>query len=380
MQIKNKIILAGSVPPPYHGSSIYFQHLLNSKINKEFDVHHLDLSDHRNLDNLSRLDLTNVNIAVKNIFRLRKMLKKINPVLVYIPVASNFLPYLRDGLLILTASYFSKAKIVIHLHEGNYFREGFYRNSNPLVKLFIRRSLKKADTAIVLSNNLKYVFKDFVKNIESSPNGINDEFYIERKIKSTEDKTIISFLGNLFKTKGIIDLLNASVILLKKKNNIEFRFAGAWSEKEKSTKQECEKIIKENFIENKIKFEGIVTGEKKKVFLHETDILAFPTYYRYEGFPLVLLEAMSSAVPVISVNDTGAIPDIIDDGVTGILVHKKDPEQLAEALSRLIEDPHLRFDMGKKGREKFLKEYTLEKNINTIISIFNKTLNQYIVK
>ena len=73
---KNKIVLIGSIPPPFHGSSIYFNNLLNSKIRDEFEISHLDISDHRDLDNLSKLDLTNVRLALKNILSLYKIVKE----------------------------------------------------------------------------------------------------------------------------------------------------------------------------------------------------------------------------------------------------------------------------------------------------------------
>lgn len=380
MQIKKKIILTGSIPPPYHGSSIYFSNLLNSRMKEEFNVSHLDISDHRNLDNLSRLDFTNIYLALKNIFKLFKMLRRKKPELVYIPVASNFLPYLRDGLFILTTSYFSKAKIVIHLHEGKYFREGFYNNSNFLVRKFIKYSLEKVDTAIVLSDSLKGIFKGLVSNIEICPNGIIDEYNFNRKEIIAGDKLTISFLGNLFESKGVIEVLNAAKIILQKYSNVEFQLAGAWSDKEPDTKIKAENVLKDISLKEKIKFEGVVTGKKKKDFLRQTDILVFPTWYKHEGFPLVILEAMSSGIAVISTKDTGAIPDIVDDGKTGLLVERKNVLQITNALIKLIENPGLRKEMGKTGREKFEHLYTLEININKMIDIFNKTINQYIVE
>ncbi len=79
---KDKVIIVGSLPPPYHGSNIYSQNLLNSKIKEEFEVFHLDTSDHRNLDNLSKLDFINVYLALKNIAELVWMLIKIKQDLV----------------------------------------------------------------------------------------------------------------------------------------------------------------------------------------------------------------------------------------------------------------------------------------------------------
>ncbi len=377
LQSKKRIILIGSIPPPYHGSSIYFSNLLNSKIKDEFDVAHIDISDHRNLDNLSKLDFTNVKIALKNIYSLYKMLGNFEPEMVYIPVASNFLPYLRDGLFILTSAYFSKAKIVIHLHEGGYFRDGFYNNSNFIVKHFIRKSLSKVDTAIVLGDRLKFIFKGLVKNIVAVPNGIesNSNAKPNKKIEHPNDKIIIGFLGNLFESKGLLDLLYAAVIVIKKFSNIEFQFAGAWSEKERKTKEKAEHIIDSNNIKGKVKFFGVVTGNDKEYFLNRIDMLIFPTWYKYEGFGIVIIEAMSAGVPVVSSKDIATIPDIVLDGETGILVEIKNPVMLADAIIKLIENPAMRKEMGMKGKQRYENFFTLDINIQRMIDVFNAVLN-----
>jgi glycosyltransferase involved in cell wall biosynthesis len=379
MADKKRIILVGSVPPPYHGSAVYFFNLLNSKIKDEFDVTHLDISDHRDMENLSRLDFVNVYLALKNIFKLIILHRKHNPDLVYIPVASNFLPYLRDGLFILTTSIFSKAKIVIQLHEGKYFREEFYNNSNSIVKYFIKKTLGKVDTAIVYSEKLKYVFEGFVDNIRLCPNGIETKTVFNNHVKEKKsgEKIVAGYQGNLFESKGVLDLLNAASIVLQKNKNIEFQIVGPWINREKHTKAEAEKIIIENNLEDKIKFLGIVTGNEKEKILMQTDVFVFPTKYPFEGFPLVILEAMQAQCPVISTKDVGAIEDMVDDGKTGILVDKKNPAQISQAIVKLIEDPDLRLSMGKAGRAKFEQLYTLDINVNNMISIFNDTLKAH---
>ena len=376
MTTKKKIILTGSIPPPYHGSSIYFSNLLNSAIKDEFEISHLDISDHRDLDNLSKLDLTNVKLALRNIAALRTILRRVEPDLVYIPIASNFLPYLRDGLFILTAAYFSKAKIVIHLHEGNYFRYGFYDKSFFPVKYFIRKSLSKVNTAIVLSKNLKTVFKGLVKNTEVCHNGI--EFPVDDKNyqkNSLTENIKVSFLGNLFESKGVLDVLKAAEIVLKKYSKVKFCFAGAWSAKEGNTKEKAFQIINKKGLSDHVEFAGVLTGDSKIEFLNQTDIFVFPSWYKHEGFPLVIIEAMAASCPVISVKDTGAIPDIVIEGITGILIDKKMPEQIAEAVIKLIDNPEGRTSMGNRGKERYEKLYTLDSSIKKMISIFNKVLN-----
>lgn len=84
----------------------------------------------------------------------------------------------------------------------------------------------------------------------------------------------------------------------------------------------------------------------------------FPTYYHNECFPLVLLEAMQHGVPCISSGE-GGVPDIIENGKTGYIVERRRPEQLAAKIERLLNDRVLRESMGRAGRGKFQREFTL---------------------
>lgn len=98
---------------------------------------------------------------------------------------------------------------------------------------------------------------------------------------------------------------------------------------------------------------------KSKVFENLPVLPLFPTFYHNECFPLVLLEAMEHGVACISTTE-GGIPGIIDNGKTGFLVPKPDAAVLADKILLLLNDSVLRSNMGKVGREKFEKEFTLE--------------------
>ncbi|MFZ1322517.1 MAG: glycosyltransferase family 4 protein [Ignavibacteria bacterium] len=376
-EIRKKVIITGSVPPPVHGSSIYLSNLLNSKVKDEFEIFHHDISDHRDIKNLSKLDITNIKLALKSISGMRKIVKEVKPDIVYIPVASNFLPYLRDGLMIITASAFSNAKIVIHLHEGNYFNEVFYNNSLPPVKWFIRHSLSKVNTAIVFSEKLKENFDGKVKNITAFMNGLDlvPSDPLKKVHKDSDEKFIVSFCSNHYESKGIIDILKSVPAIIKEFPKTEFHFAGAWSDEESSTKQKAENIINKNGIKNNIKFHGVVSGKAKENFFDNTDILLLPTYYPHEGCPLVIIESFAKGIPVISSNETGAIPEMIEDGVTGLLVNNKNPEQIANAVIKLINDKDLRQKISNACIDSFQNRFTSEININNIITTFYKALN-----
>lgn len=88
-----------------------------------------------------------------------------------------------------------------------------------------------------------------------------------------------------------------------------------------------------------------------------------------EGIPVVLMEAMASGLPVVSSRLSG-IPELVEDGVAGILVVPRDVSGLAEALFNLSRDPELRRRMGEAGREKVLREFNLEKNAEELARLF----------
>jgi glycosyltransferase involved in cell wall biosynthesis len=91
--------------------------------------------------------------------------------------------------------------------------------------------------------------------------------------------------------------------------------------------------------------------------MKSADILAHPSLN--DCFPLVLLEAMSLSLPVISTFE-GAIPEIVDNEISGFLVPSKDPKSLAEKLEILIKEPELRRKLGAAGRLKYENEFTLK--------------------
>jgi glycosyltransferase involved in cell wall biosynthesis len=88
-----------------------------------------------------------------------------------------------------------------------------------------------------------------------------------------------------------------------------------------------------------------------------------------EGIPVVLMEAMASGLPVVSSWLSG-IPELVEDGVAGILAAPRDVNGLAEALFRLSRDPELRRRMGEAGRAKVLREFNLEKNAEELARLF----------
>ncbi len=115
----------------------------------------------------------------------------------------------------------------------------------------------------------------------------------------------------------------------------------------------------------------ILTGFQKDIprMLSAMDILAFPSYR--ESFGNTLLEAMAMQLPVVASN-SGAVPEIVIDGETGLLVPPKDADQLAKKMLALIENPSLCHQMGFAGRNRVENSFGFDIFIETLEKHYNE--------
>ena len=99
------------------------------------------------------------------------------------------------------------------------------------------------------------------------------------------------------------------------------------------------------------------TGELESVFpvLYQTDLFALPSMNR-EGLSIAAIEAAASGLAIVASN-LGGIPEVVQDGLNGLLVPPGDPNRLAEAMEALIREPAWRREMGNAGRQRFKRYF-----------------------
>jgi glycosyltransferase involved in cell wall biosynthesis len=362
------ILVIGPVPPPYHGVATYTRALFSSDLAGEFDLHHLDTSDRRGLDNFGVLDFGNVSLAFKHISQLLRFCLHGKFTVIYLPLSQNTLGFFRDACFIWISRLISQAKIIVHFHGSDTFLD-FYDQTNAFMKRFIPLTLRQIDVMIVLGERLKHIFSGKVRAVQVVHNGTSFFPPVDGKFERPLSAQIrVSFLGRLCRGKGVLDLIHAVPTVLEKHPDVLFRFAGAWRAREEETRIEALRFISEHGLEGSIEFPGTITGAEKTRFFLETDIFVFPS--SMDAFPMVILEAMAAGCPVISTGDVGAIPEVVIDGQTGILVEKQRPGQIAAALLQLIEDPQLRIAMGTAARERIERHFTLKQSIAKLEKVF----------
>jgi glycosyltransferase involved in cell wall biosynthesis len=117
-------------------------------------------------------------------------------------------------------------------------------------------------------------------------------------------------------------------------------------------------------------------GDRRDVpdLLSQSQIFILATHY--EGLPISILEAMRSGLPIIG-SAVNGIPEEVEHGVTGLVVPPRDPVALADAIRLLVESPGLRQQMGKAGRQKFEREFTIDRMIKETGEIYAELLKNH---
>jgi glycosyltransferase involved in cell wall biosynthesis len=106
-------------------------------------------------------------------------------------------------------------------------------------------------------------------------------------------------------------------------------------------------------------------------WLQRADVLVHPA--RWEGFGLVLLEAMLASLPVVATR-VSAIPEIVADGETGLLVAADDPAALAGALGRVLDEPALAVRLGEAGLARARSDFSVERMAKATVEVYRRAL------
>jgi colanic acid/amylovoran biosynthesis glycosyltransferase len=191
-----------------------------------------------------------------------------------------------------------------------------------------------------------------------------DVFFPMRKECKSEHPPEILCVGRLVSSKGQLILLQACNLLLSQGYSFRIRLVGAGLDR-----ADLEAYAAQNGIA--AIFEGAKNHDEIRQLLQQADIFALASFA--EGVPVALMEAMAMEIPCVSTSIAG-IPELIRDGLDGLLVPASSAEALASALKRLIENPALRQSYGAAGRKRVLERYNLPLNIRLLARTFREQI------
>ena len=356
--MKPKILFIMHMPPPVHGAAMVGQYIHDSKlINQEFDCHYINMTTAKNLQDIGKVGMRKLLDFFKLLKKIRHGVKVIKPQLVYVTPNACGGAFYKDFVVVEMLKCLG-CQVVAHYHNKGVATHQDRWFDNILYKRFFK------DIKVILLSEFLYVdMKKYVnrKDVFICANGIHSSSDLDsHSIPSSTPQTLIPhilFLSNLLVSKGVVVLLDALRILKDKGCSFVCDFVGGETVEMDAAMFESE--LAKRGLEGMAIYHGRKYGKDKEESFRSADMFVFPTFYHYECFRLVLLEAMEHDLPCISTTE-GGIPEIVDDGNTGYLVPKYDAVALADKIEMFIRDIDLRHKMGLAGREKFEREFTLE--------------------
>jgi len=247
--------------------------------------------------------------------------------------------------------------------------------------LFVEKVTKKL-TKIILVNSI--TLKNFIKDklcltdskLCTIYNGIDineclispDKRKYISEFKLNENDIIISTVARIHKQKGIKYLIEGAKLLelsdFKDKHKIKFLIVGDGPER-----KTLELMIKKFGLIQKVKFLGWRKDSLEIISISDIFVLTS----LWEGTPNVILEAMVLSKPIISTN-VGGIPELIEDGKSGLLILPAAPKMLYEKIIYLIENPLIRQNLALNAYHRVKTFFTLEKMIADIQQLYSNVL------
>ncbi len=269
--------------------------------------------------------------------------------------------WLFSGLIAVLAGKITNKPVVLTLHGSGLKNMPDSIISKVLIKWILSMCSK---TITVNSKMCERLISSGVnaEKITFIPNGVDCNRFKEPQ-KTDNTNRIIS-VGSLVEVKGHMYLLQAFKHVSKEYPTARLVLVG-----DGPLRHELEDIASKLGISVSVEFVGEVGHNRVPSLLESSDLFVLPSLS--EGMPLALLEAMCASMAVIASNIDG-IPDVVEDGVTGLIVEPEDASSLSESIKRLLGDNKLRCKMGLAARARVMSKFTLDRVSEDTLQVYQK--------
>ena len=209
---------------------------------------------------------------------------------------------------------------------------------------------------------------EVVENGVSMEVDANQIAAVRAEVDLRAGRRLVVHVGNIRPYKGHAHLVQTARWLCDQGARVEIVSIGG--EKNPGDLERIRDLARQAKVEGTIRFLG--RRPEARAFLALADVVVNPS--DVEGLPVSLLEAMSLGRPVVA-TAVGGVPDLIEDGVSGLLVPPADPERMGQAVMRVLEDPDLAARLGRRGRELVEASYGLRPMVEAFETIYDRVSN-----
>ena len=383
--MKNKISILYYEPTSGYGGSArcllgWLKHLDTNRFSPIIFLHYYN-------NGPALQEIKKLGFEIKYIYLKRYAFNKLpgllkivlNFILFYLPVALIFAFYtIKRKIKILhlnciisgvipgiIASIITGVPCICHIHDSS-IPSKFDILWGRFVDVFITLTDKGKEMYRALFPNKKVI--RIYNGIESSLN-INETEV--KKIKTSfnipDNWKVVGIIGRILPGKGFDDFIQAAKLVKEKVPNSKFVIVGNSICDENSEEQKLKQMVRYLNLHNDVIFAG--WQDDIQNFISFFDVLVQASSYYPEGFGLTCIEGMRQSKPLVVTNIPGP-SEIVVNNQTGFIVTPQKPNELSEAIIKIIENPELAERFGKFGKERFESLFTIDKTVTAIQGLY----------
>lgn len=358
-----KILFIMQIPPPVTGATLRNSAIVDIlKKESGFLTRLIPISFVKSVSDLSSFSFLKILRSFVTFMKIIYQMIIFRPGIVYMTPVPVGPAYYRDLVMVFLIKLFRK-KIIHHLRPLGFRSRSEAGRIIKVLNRFIFRNTSVICLSGITAKDVKGIY-------EGEPHILNNGIdVIDLEFDKRENKIpVILFFSNLFIAKGVFDFLETLSIL----HDRGVKFTGViYGQEGDISKQQLDLAIKDMALSDHVSYGGEVSGPEKYKIFQKSDILFFPTHI--ENFPGVVLEAMQSSLPVVSVY-VGSIPEIVMEGETGYLYQRGNNISAADKIVELVLNTDLREKMGTEGKKRFFNKYTLDIFKENLLKIVDSEL------
>jgi len=365
MMKKKAILAVGMLPPPVGGQALMFKRAIDA-LQEHYDLKVIDIQFQRNLGD-------------SGLFSVRKVLRffvllvgKIIPA--SLPKKIDILYYCVSGpgtfglvkdLIFLSLLRLRARKTVYHFHGAG--GVAFLLRSNALLRTWTRLVLFAPDLVLRPASPPDDTILCEAKRGIVVYNCIEDPVsMVPRSVSKWPDVELsFAFVGVITEDKGVFDLVEIARRLRDRGYHFTMSLVGEGNAAEVGR---LKKLISRYDLQKIVRLTGVLIDETKFTLLQQTTIFLFPTYFRAETQPTVIMEALAVGVPAVAYDWRG-ISTIIDQGVNGYVVPVRDVEAFCRAIEQILNSGNID-RMRAAARRIYLERFTIDRHVDELLQAF----------
>jgi glycosyltransferase involved in cell wall biosynthesis len=346
-----RVLLASPLPPPEGGIATWTRLVLQVSPGAGIARHHVDSSPGARYHYTAGVRLSRLLRQLGVAARVAWAIVRTRPDVFHL-TSSYDRGWSRDSFLLTLARLLGAATIV-NLRGGDF--ERFYRGTSARRQREIRETLASCSAVVPITAATAAFLTDIgLGNVRLIPNCIDLRQRRHRSAGEASGRRWL-FVGWVMPAKGIVEILDA----LRAFPDDRLTIVGpAVDERNERSGSMLDAAMRDPQLSGRITHIPRVTPDEARELYPGHDIFVFPS--RREGFPNAVLEAMESGLPIVASN-VGAIPEMIRDGVDGVLVPHSDPGALIAAISRVRGDRDFAERLGTSARQRVSELYDVRR-------------------